>query len=88
MKSWTAAAAVLAAGCVVCAPAFAQTTPDTATSSTPTGQKQATQGLPAGSVPPEYGSPATAKKQATQGLPAGSVPPEYGSDWARAQKQQ
>jgi hypothetical protein len=88
MKSWTAATVLLAAGFFGCAPAFAQTTPDTATSRTPTGQKQATQGLPASSVPPEYGSPATAKKQATQGLPAGSVPPEYGSDWARAQKQQ
>jgi hypothetical protein len=88
MKSWTAAAAVIVAGFSVCAPAFAQTKPDTATSSTPIGQKQATQGLPPGSAPPEYGAPATAKKQATQGLPAGSTPPSYGSDGARAQKQQ
>jgi hypothetical protein len=86
MKSWTAAA--LAGGFFVCAPTFAQITPNPATSNTPTVQKRATQGLPPGSVPPKYGSPATAKKQATQGLPPGTIPPSYGSDWARAQKQQ
>jgi hypothetical protein len=77
-KSSTLSAAILTIGFLVCAPAFAQTKPDTATSSAPSGQTKDTQGLSAGTTPPESGS--DAEKQKTFGAGVGTQPDTFGSD--------
>jgi hypothetical protein len=83
MRFYTRFATGMAVCLLTVAPALAQDAPK-ATTSDP--QKQETQGVPAGTTPPQYG--AAANKQQTQGVPAGTMPPQYGANSATKQQTQ
>ncbi len=79
MKFSTGLVVALAAGLIAVTPALAQSNNDTA-KPTASGNKQPTQGAPAGFQPQQYG--ASASKQKTQGAPAGFTPQKYGNSQA------
>src|ERR1700722_18248939 len=82
MKFYTCLASGIAVCLLTVAPAFAQNMDN---STTPDSKKQETQGLPAGTMPPQYG--ANASKQQTQGLPPDTAPAQYGANASKQQTQ-
>ena len=68
MKSMKFSSAVVVAGLLIAAPAFAQSTASTPANTTPTAQKQKTDGADNPSNPREYEGAAEWHKQHTQSL--------------------
>jgi hypothetical protein len=103
MKFRNLGSAVVAASLLIAAPGFAQSTSPSPAKTTPTAQKQKTDGADDPSNPREYqgaaewhkqhtqslshAGGATAQKQKTQGVPSSLANPRYGGAYS-GQKQQ
>jgi hypothetical protein len=98
MNTLKLSAVMVAAGLLVGAPAFAQTSPDAPKQMTAKqktdgeGPTQVGPGSAAyrqrtdGEGPTVIGPASGAFKQKTQGVPGGAKPPVYGADWAKKQQ--